>query len=90
MSKKNICLSLAEMTVESQMKLEYSDIREMHVFDVDSLVLKLSDNSFVIEQTFEYFDPDACQVFFQTAYFLADEFMFNQYPDHRYFYVTEE
>jgi hypothetical protein len=82
--------TIAEMVVESQMILEHSDIREIHVFDDDNLVLKLSDNSFVIEQTFEYFDPDACQVFFQIAYFLANEFMFNQYPDHRYFYVAEE
>ena len=89
MSKKNKCLSLAEMAVESQMKLDYSDVSEIHVFDDDSMILKLSDGSFVIEQTFEYFDPDACQVFFQTAYFLADEFTFNQYPDHADFYVEE-
>jgi hypothetical protein len=86
----NKCLSLAEMVVESQMKLDYSDVSEIHVFDPDSMILKLSDGSFVIEQTFEYFDPDCHQVFFQTAYFLTDEFVFNQYPDHTDFVVEED
>jgi hypothetical protein len=89
MNQKNKCLSLAEKTVESQMPLDYTDVAEIHVFDPDSMILKLSDGSFVVEQTFEYFDPDCHQVFFQTAYFLTDEFVFQQYPDHADFYVEE-
>lgn len=82
--------TIAEMTVESQMKLDSSDIREMHVFDDDSMILKLSDGSFVIEQTFESFDPINCQIYWQSAYFLTDQFEFDRCPDHVDFHVTEE